>query len=111
LPPWKDPDAYELTKLILENVGREGDHDRENKGIITSGPTGVFDQKFVDELKKRRLFNENVVPEWLIMTCDPNGGGQSSDTSIMTCYYHQGKMIICGTHRDVRCQSFIEIQV
>lgn len=32
----------------------------------------------------------------IIVSCDPNGGGISSDTAIISAYYEHGRMVICG---------------
>lgn len=96
-----------MTEYILKSVGRGGDHDRENKGKTTEGDSGVFKKQWIENFKNRKIFESNIIPEWIITTCDPNGGGSSSDTSFISCYYHEGKMIICG--KKIHIISFIKI--
>lgn len=96
LPPWKDPAQHEMVKIIYQQVGRMTDYDRESRGLVTGGDTGYFKKEWITSLKDRSYYTEEVSPEWILLTCDPNGGGDSSDTAIMSSYIHKGAMVICG---------------
>lgn len=111
LPPWKDGEKQEMIELIFEQAGRSGDHDRENRGLITDDGDTAFDQRWVDSFVARELYPKKTVPRFIITTCDPNGGGYSSDTSLVSAYYENNKMVICGldahaTTRDQR-ENFV----
>ena len=96
LPPWKSGEAHEMVKLIYDQVGRSGDYDRESRGMIRDDGDVAFQSEWLDMLEKRAPYKKNHHPKWILCTCDPNGGGVSSDTAIVSAYYHSGKMIICG---------------
>jgi hypothetical protein len=96
LPPWKDAMQHELVKLIYEQVGRSGDYDRESRGMVRDDGDVAFESEWIDSFEKRAPYRRGYAPPWIITTCDPNGGGTSSDTSLVSAYYHKGKMVICG---------------
>lgn len=96
LPPWKDAEKHELVKLIYEQVGRSGDYDRESRGLIKDDGDVAFQSEWIDDFEKRAPYRKGYSPRYIVMTCDPNGGGTSSDTAMVSAYYHKGKMVICG---------------
>lgn len=96
LPPWKDAEKHEMVKLIFEQVGRSGDYDRESRGIVTDDGDFAFQSEWIDKLEQRKPFLKDVRPKWILVTCDPNGGGESSDMAIFSSYLHNGKMVVCG---------------
>lgn len=96
LPKWKDAEKHTLVKLIYEQVGRGGDYDRESRGMITDDGDSAFPGPWIESLSAKPPFYYNGAPEFLLVTCDPNGGGFSSDTAIVSAYYHEGAMVICG---------------
>jgi hypothetical protein len=96
LPPWKDAEKHELVKLIYEQVGRSGDYDRESRGMIKDDGDAAFQPEWIDAFERRAPYRNTHAPRWILTTCDPNGGGSSSDTAIVSAYFHKGKMVICG---------------
>lgn len=56
----------------------------------------VFGSDRIDKIMKQPSKVFKITPNTIVMTCDPNGGGVSSDTAIVSAYYHKNKMYICG---------------
>lgn len=96
LPPWKDADKHNIVKKIYASVGRDGDYDRESRGVVTDDGTNAFNKDWIDAFATRAPYPDPVTPDRIIITCDPNSGGMGSDTSIVSAYYHRNQMIIVG---------------
>lgn len=65
--------------------------------MVKDDGDAAFSMEWIDALRDRKPYNHRgYCPKYLITTCDPNGGGVSSDTALMTCYYHKNRMIICA---------------
>lgn len=96
LPSHKDAESDEMIRIMMSAVGREGDYDRESRAIITDGKNVVFDEERLSKLRIQKPIISTDRPKYLFVTCDPNGGGEGSETSLVAAYFKDGHMYICG---------------
>lgn len=65
--------------------------------MVRDDGDSAFQMEWVDAFRDRKPYNaRGHCPKYIITTCDPNGGGTSSDTALVSAYYHKNRMIICG---------------
>jgi hypothetical protein len=103
---------HETVNLVYSQMNKGNIGDQESKGIIGENGNMAFSSDHIDRLENKAIHGRQHRPEWIIITCDPNGGGSSSDTAILSAYYCEGKMIICGMelHETVKDQKSLLIR-
>lgn len=98
---------HETVNLVYNQMNKGAVADQESKGIVGGDGNMAFCNDYIDRLENKPIHGRHYRPEWIIVTCDPNGGGASSDTAILSAYYYEGKMVICGMelHETVKNQK------
>ncbi|RYE15411.1 MAG: hypothetical protein EOP34_03365 [Rickettsiales bacterium] len=96
LPEWNDQSQMKRLKEMYEIAGEGNLFQNELCGESLSIINTAYKTELVDNLVKKRPFQENIVPKLIVMAIDPNNGGAGSDTAIISGYFHQDKYIICG---------------
>jgi len=112
LPHWKDVDMQELVGHVYDQLGRGAMNRRENKGEVIDDESTAFQPSWIAAFEARNTWSSTKPVQWILTTCDPNGGSTRADTSLISAYYEEGHMIICGLdfHATQRNQKSLLLQ-
>lgn len=97
LPAWKSGDSHEMVRALYGS--RKADYDRESRGIITSDGGYAFNPKFLKHFESQPVYDENPRPDYIIVTCDPDGAGigtNAAELGLVSAYYHKKTMVVVG---------------
>lgn len=95
VPSWQDKDQLSLMKDVYEQSGNAAIYQREMCGVATSTINSAYDPSRVDEMVFGPRYRDTVKPDFIIMAVDPNMGG-TSETAVVSTYFHNNNMVICG---------------
>ena len=104
IPPWKSRDKFDMVKALYGD--RKDLLLRESVGLVTEDQSSLYREAWVT------CFMESVisppVPQFVIVACDPNGGGDSN-MAIVSATFSAGRMVIVGVdNHPVRGHDEIE---
>lgn len=104
IPPWKSRDKFDMVKALYGD--RKDLLLRESVGLVTEDQSSLYREPWVV------AFMESVVtvdhPRFVLVACDPNGGGDSNMAIVSATFAH-GSMVIVGVdNHPVRGHDQIE---
>jgi len=68
---------------------------RESMGIVTEDQTSLYRKAWVDEFVANTTTLNDPMPTFILVACDPNGGGDSN-MAIVSATFKGGSMVIVG---------------
>ena len=91
IPPWKSRDKFDMVKALYGD--RKDLLLRESVGLVTEDQSSLYRAAWVTHF----LGNVSAVPvpRFLLVACDPNGGGDSN-MAIVSATFVSGSMVIVG---------------
>ena len=107
IPPWKSKEKFDFVKTLY------GDKKelllRESVGSITEDQSSLFPTHWVDRFMDSETTLDPALVRYVIVACDPNGGGDSQ-MAIVSSVFHRGSLVIVGVDSHaVRGHDQIEI--
>ena len=93
IPPWKSKEKFDFVKAIY------GDKKellmRESIGAVTEDQSSLFPSHWVDRfLGSHVTLDPDVIP-FIIVACDPNGGGDSQ-MALVSIAFSKGQLVVVG---------------
>ena len=93
IPPWKSKDKFDFVKALYGD--RKDLLLRESVGTITEDQSSLFTMPWVESMMSSNVtLNHSLVP-YIIVACDPNGGGDSQMALVSVAFY-RGQLCIVG---------------
>ena len=93
IPPWKSREKFDMVKALYGD--RKDLLMRESMGIVTEDQTSLYRQDWVDSFVANIIAIAKPVPRFILVACDPNGGGDSN-MAIVSATFCTGTMVIVG---------------
>ena len=107
IPPWKSREKFDMVKALYGD--RKDLLARESMGIVTEDQTSLYRKEWVDEFIGSTTVVCDPMPRFIMVACDPNGGGDSN-MAIVSVTFRAGGMIIVGLdYHPVRGHDEIEV--
>lgn len=92
IPHWQDQERLREVEKLMESEG--GAFDQEVKGIVsTPNIQPVFPKESIDKFVNN-IYNKPIPFTRIFVTADPAAGGNRSKFAIVSCAYHNGKVIV-----------------
>lgn len=105
IPPWKSREKFDMVKALYGD--RKDLLMRESMGLVTEDQTSLFRVTWVDTFMSSIILPP--VPTFILVACDPNGGGDSN-MAIVSATFVRGSMVIVGLdYHSVRGHDEIEL--
>jgi len=95
LPEWKSASKHDVIKLIYGPERQELEA-RENLGMMLADGDCVFEQGWLEALRKRVRWNNQspaYAPKVIFTACDPNAGG-TSQMALVSVAYIMGLLVV-----------------
>ena len=97
LPSWISGAKISMLKNLYIQLGQEELLAQEIGNQSSSNTIAAFNEKLVKEIFKMETFSPKGEVPLVFMAIDPCGGSQkASDLSVVSGYWDQGRLIICG---------------
>jgi len=107
IPPWKSREKFDMVKALYGD--RKDLLMRESMGIVTEDQTSLYRKVWVDEFMHNITVVRTPMPRFILVACDPNGGGDSN-MAIVSVTFRSGSMILVGLdYHPVRGHDEIEV--
>jgi len=106
IPPWKSREKFDMVKALYGD--RKDLLMRESMGIVTEDQTSLYRKSWVDDFVGNIITLTDPMPKFIVVACDPNGGGDSN-MAIVSATFCSGSMAIVGVdYHAVRGHDEIE---
>ena len=107
IPPWKSREKFDMVKALYGD--RKDLLMRESMGIVTEDQTSLYRKEWVDWFKDNTMPVGKPIPQFILVACDPNGGGDSN-MAIVSATFLRGTMVVVGVDfHAVRGHDQIEV--
>lgn len=96
LPGWKDASGDDISQQVFAAAGREGDYQRESRGVDAKDTQLVFPERVLETFRRFGADTaEAAAPECIVTTFDPNLGGPS-ESALVSTYHVNGKIFVAA---------------
>lgn len=93
IPPWKSREKFDMVKALYGD--RKDLLMRESMGIVTEDQSSLYRKDWVEFFHSNILLTIEPSPRFILVACDPNGGGDSN-MAIVSATFVRGSMVIVG---------------
>ena len=91
IPPWKSRDKFDMVKALYGD--RKDLLLRESVGLVTEDQSSLYRAAWVTQFLQS--CTTVATPRFILVACDPNGGGDSH-MAIVSTTFSAGSMVIVG---------------